>query len=132
MSKGKKKILLIDDNQDSLDMLELFLYKHYDVTAATSGFSGLDLARSINPDCIFTDINMPGMDGIKLFNTLRNEGFNIPLIAITSFSSMKNRKSLRNIGFEEVITKPFAYESLIHTLSRIIDDYPTVQSELKK
>lgn len=120
MSNTKKKILIIDDNDDTLDLLEIFLYREYDISAAQNGFDGLNKARMDIPDCIITDIMMPVMDGIKFFNTLKkNESTTaIPVIAITSFTKKINTKSLMNIGFSDVITKPLKRPLILSTVKK--------------
>ena len=71
MNKKRQKLLIIDDNDDTLDLLEIFLYKEYDIIIAYNGFDGLNKAQEEQPDCIITDIMMPVMDGIKFFNNLK-------------------------------------------------------------
>ncbi len=119
----KKKLLLIDDNDDTLDLLEIFLYKQYDIVTAQNGFDGLNKAREDIPDCIITDIMMPVMDGIKFFNKLkRNESIShIPVIGITSFVKKMNTKSLMNIGFSEVISKPLQRNSILTIIDKVMD-----------
>ena len=69
------KVLLVDDNHDTLDLLELFLFKDFEVLTAMNGFEGLKRAEEEIPDLIITDIMMPVMDGIRFLTTLakRNE-----------------------------------------------------------
>ncbi len=126
----KQKLLIIDDNDDTLDLLEIFLYKQYDIIFAQNGFDGLNKAREEIPDCIISDIMMPVMDGIKFFNNLkRNETIShIPIIAITSFTKKMNTKSLLNIGFCDVITKPLQREVILSTVNKVC----IKQKEIKK
>jgi len=127
MNKKRNKLLIIDDNDDTLDMLEIFLYKEYDIIVAHNGFDGLNKAQEELPDCIITDIMMPIMDGIKFFNSLKkNEKIApIPVIAITSFIKKMNTKSLLNIGFSDVITKPLKLKSIHSTLKKIMEPAKT-------
>jgi CheY-like chemotaxis protein len=118
----RPRILLIDDHHDTLDMIEIFLFQDYDILTALNGFEGLTLAKEQEPDCIITDIMMPVMDGIKLFNALRkNESTaGIPVIAMTSFSKEANLKSLRNLGFTEVLVKPFNRDEILEAVSKAL------------
>jgi len=119
--ESKQKLLILDDNDDTLDLLEIFLYKHYDIICAQNGFDGLNKARDEIPDCIISDIMMPVMDGIKFFNNLKkNETIShIPVIGITSFTKKMNTKSLLNIGFSDVITKPLQREKILSTVKKV-------------
>ncbi len=120
---SRAKILLIDDNDDTLDLLELFLYKQYDIIIAQNGFDGLDKAESDKPDCIITDIIMPVMDGIKFFNSLKkNEAIaHIPVIGVTSFVKKMNIKSLINIGFSDVLSKPLEPEAVLTIVKKVVE-----------
>lgn len=123
MGESRKKILLIDDNDDTLDMLEIFLFKSYDIITAHNGFDGLNKAEKEIPHCIISDIMMPVMDGIKFFNNLkkRKEIAHIPVIAITSFIKKMSTRSLLNIGFSSVISKPFNRKDIIETVQTVLE-----------
>ncbi|MGD9202466.1 MAG: response regulator [Chitinispirillia bacterium] len=122
MSTKKKVILLIDDSDETLDILEICLYKKYDVITAQNGFDGLNKALKYMPDLIITDIMMPFMDGIKFFNRLRKnkDMANIPVIAVTSFVKKMSTKSLINIGFKDVLSKPINMDSILDTVTNIL------------
>ena len=102
------KILILDDDHSTLDLLELFLYSDYEVFTALNGFDGMTKAEKETPDLIITDITMPVMDGIRFFNLAsKNEAIRrVPIIAVTSFAEGVTAKSLINIGFSGVIPKP--------------------------
>jgi CheY-like chemotaxis protein len=109
---SRPKVLIIDDNDDSLDILEVFLYNEYEIVTAQNGFEGLKTAELEKPNLIITDIMMPVMDGIRFFNELkRREAISgIPVLAVTSFVEQVTVKSLSNMGFKAVIFKPFTRE----------------------
>lgn len=118
----RKKILLVDDNDDSLDLLELYLYNQYDIVTAPNGFEALRTAYRESPDLIITDIMMPVMDGIRFFNELRKRDGTraIPVIAFTSFAETATISSLRNVGFSEVMAKPFDRDIMVETVNRLL------------
>jgi len=121
--KEKKKILLVDDNHDILDLLEVFLYDDFEITSVLNGFEGLKIAEEILPDLIITDIMMPVMDGIKFLNNLRKKPkvAGVPVIAVTSFAKKLNIKSLLNMGFNGVVSKPFSREEILAVIVGIFD-----------
>jgi CheY-like chemotaxis protein len=114
-----RKILLVDDDQNTLDLLELFLYKDYDIITALNGFEGLTRAERELPDLITTDITMPVMDGIRFFNRIgRSELIKrVPIIAVTAFAENVTGKSLLNMGFSGVIPKPLEREIVVATIA---------------
>ena len=118
---AKRSILLVDDDHDTLDLLEVILFKDYELL---NGFEGLSRAQQEHPDLVITDIMMPVMDGIKLINSLRHqpETAGIPVVAITSFTEKHSVKGLLNVGFRDVITKPFSREDVLSTIRGILGD----------
>lgn len=122
MSGGKKVILLIDDSADTLDLIEVYLYRDFEIITAENGFTGMRLAREKLPALIITDIMMPVMDGIKLFNDVRKleTTSKIPVVAMTSFMKKITRKSLLNIGFNGVIAKPIERDKLLALIRGVL------------
>ncbi|MCX7725941.1 MAG: response regulator [Chitinispirillaceae bacterium] len=127
----KHRILIIDDSAETLDLLELFLYKDYDVYTAMNGFDGLKISREKEIDLIITDIMMPAMDGIMLLNNLqKNEKTaNIPVIAVTSFVKQITKKSLTNLGFKGIITKPVNRKKLLDTVENVLSNTKKLNDE---
>lgn len=122
MNEAKKKILLIDDNFDTIDLVEVFLYRQFDIVTAENGFEGLKAAMEIVPDLILTDIMMPVMDGIRFFNELRkrDQVAAVPVIAMTSFIKKVTTKSLLNMGFNGVVAKPVEREKLLAIIANVL------------
>ena len=120
---GKKKLLLVDDNHDILDLLEVFLYDDFEITSVLNGFEGLKTAEELVPDLIITDIMMPVMDGIKFLNNLRKKQkiSLVPVIAITSFAKKLNVKSLLSMGFNGVVSKPFNREAILEVIRYVLN-----------
>ncbi|MGA3052174.1 MAG: response regulator [Chitinispirillaceae bacterium] len=119
---SRPKILLVDDDHDTLDLLEIILYKHYDVITAMNGFEGLKKVDEEAPDLIITDIMMPVMNGISFFNSLKKSSVarNVPVVAVTSFSREYPAKSLTNMGFSGIIAKPSDKAAVIELLARLL------------
>jgi CheY-like chemotaxis protein len=123
MSFKKHKVLLIDDNLDTLDLVEVYLFRYFDVYTAANGFEGLKLARDLQPAIIITDIMMPVVDGIRLFNDLRKQEKTaaVPVVAITSFLKKITKKSLLNMGFNGVISKPINRGRLLSLIAKLLN-----------
>ncbi|MGM0461161.1 MAG: response regulator [Fibrobacterota bacterium] len=115
----KKTVLVIDDEPDILDLFEIFLYGEFDIVTASNGFDALSLLKKELVDCILVDIMMPVMDGIQFFTRCRNmpDTAHIPVIVVTSFNSATiQEKSLRDIGFYDVLLKPLSQTILLDTV----------------
>lgn len=117
------KILIVDDDHDTLDLLELFLYRHYDIITAMNGFEALSRVESERPQLIMTDIKMPVMDGIRFLNSLRKHSStrSVPVIAITSFTQEHTIKSLTNIGFDGILAKPPDGKLVLELVTSLIE-----------
>src|SRR5258706_11620125 len=84
-----KKILIIEDNIDTRDLLHLHLTTEgFTVVVAADGREGLYMAEAEHPDLIITDIDMPNIDGIELVKRLRSQSAfqNLPILVLTAFS----------------------------------------------
>ena len=117
------RILVVDDDPWILKMVTTVLGKRgHEIHVGRNGREGLSKAKEIEPDLIITDIMMPGVDGIRLFNDLRKleKTASIPVVAMTSFLKKITRKSLLNMGFNDVITKPVERERLLAVLTRLL------------
>jgi pilus assembly protein CpaE len=104
-----EKILIIDDDLDTLRLVGLMLQKQgYQIVAAGSGPQGLDLAFSEIPDLILLDVMMPGMDGYEVARRLRaNERtLNISILMFTAKSQLDDKVTGFEAGADDYLTKP--------------------------
>mgnify|MGYP001183036300 CR=1 FL=1 len=116
--KNKFTVLIIDDDQNSIDMMSRFLKKQgYDVLSADSGSAGIELAVKFAPDMITLDVIMPEMDGWEVLASLKeNEKTkNIPVIMAT----LANEPDLGfSLGATDYLTKPIDWDSLSSILKK--------------
>ena len=81
-------ILLIEDDPTIRLTTEFSLTKHgYAVSSCEDGISGYETALSIEPDLILLDVMLPGMNGFEVASKLRKEGFNSPILMLTSLDA---------------------------------------------
>jgi two-component system alkaline phosphatase synthesis response regulator PhoP len=113
----RKKILLIDDDQSTLESLSTYLEElGFSVITAMNGIMGLEAAKNLGPDVIISDIRMSGLNGIELAYIMKGLRFDIPIILISSFDN-KDNKFIEKCSFGYV-QKPID----IHCLNEMIDD----------
>ncbi|SMG15112.1 response regulator [Dethiosulfovibrio salsuginis] len=86
MTPYRGTILVVDDTEMNIDFLLSFLSEDYDVSVATNGWDGIDLACSITPDIILLDIVLPDIDGFQVCSCLKDDErtSSIPIIFVTS------------------------------------------------
>ena len=104
-----EKILIVDDDLDTLKLVGLMLQKSgFQILAASSGSAGIDLALAELPDLILLDVMMPGMDGYEVTRRLRaNENTqNIPIIMFTAKIQLEDKVAGFEAGVDDYLTKP--------------------------
>lgn len=122
------RLLVIEDNRDIVrNICDYFEPSNYQVDCAYDGLTGLHLACTEPFDAIILDLALPGMDGIKLCQHLRNEGkINTPIIMLTARQSIEERVLGLKVGADDYLVKPFALDELearIHALIRGRGEY---------
>lgn len=115
-------ILITEDNPELLDFLGDSLQNYFKVVKATNGREALELANSLDPDLIISDIMMPEMDGIELCEKIKNDirTSHIPFILLTALSAVENRISGIQSGADAYIPKPFDENFLITQINNLL------------
>jgi CheY-like chemotaxis protein len=111
-------VVIVDDNRDAADSLAALLeLRRYECRVAYDGLAGLKAALDEVPDCLITDINMPGLDGYALAQRVRAEPalVGVKLVALSAYSDAAHRKRAAEAGFDYTLVKagdPTALEVL--------------------
>ena len=116
---GKKKILIVDDDQDFCQLLEFDLKKlGYELCCAFNGEEGLEKVGTEKPDLIVLDIKMPKMDGYTFVRRLKKEPEtkDIPVVVLTSYEPMKDMFQLE--GVTDYFVKSANTEELFKTIDK--------------
>lgn len=114
------KILVIDDEKPTLSMFKLFLDAYgYDVCVAENGEQGIDLFKKILPDIVFTDIKMPGIDGLEVLRRIRDLSKDAQVIIITGHGDMEKAVEALDLDASDFINKPVERQALNSALSRV-------------
>jgi CheY-like chemotaxis protein len=108
------RILVIEDNADMRDLLRASLTRDgHRVEVADRGASGLDLARSCQPEVVLVDIGLPDMDGYEVGRRIRALlGPSVQLIALTGYGQAEDRQRSRAAGFDAHLVKPVSEQHL--------------------
>lgn len=116
------RILIVDDDKLQLQLLlEMFARVEgilLDITSTTHACEAIQLAHDIKPDIVFTDIEMPEMNGNEIMKRIRENGMAMKFVAITAHEPSIMPK-LRNEGFDACLFKPFSVETLAATICQI-------------
>lgn len=119
-----RRILLIDDNDDVLEVarLSLRLNRDWDVETATSGEEGVERAKAAPPDAILLDVQMPDLDGPETLRLLQSDENtrNVPVVFLTGRSEPDERTYFAQLGALGVIDKPFDPITLSHQVAETL------------
>lgn len=115
-------ILAVDDSRTIRDMLKLALHEAgFTLHLAEDGMHGLEVLEGIAPDAIISDINMPRLDGFGFIEAVRADGryTGMPILVLSTESSMDKKKRARDAGATGWIVKPFDPEKLVDAVRRV-------------
>ena len=114
MSDKGYRILLVDDEADLLSLWKLRLKNSgYKVTTALSGEEALVKLSVVKPNVVLTDLRMQGIDGMALFEAIRERNKTIPVIIITAHGSIPEAVEATKKGVFSFLTKPIDGKDLI-------------------
>src|SRR6266568_6270642 len=108
----KKRILIIDDEPDFVELLQFRLQRDdNEFQVAQNGLEAMNLARSFSPDLILLDVLLPDLDGLTLCSILRNEPEtrNIPIFFVSGVNTQVTRLSALAAGATEFFGKPLDF-----------------------
>lgn len=115
------KILVVDDEEGILDVTEgYFQRKGYEVYTAENGIEALEILERVKIGCVFTDINMPRMDGLELAERIRKIESTLPVVVMTGYPSLENSIQTLKNGVVDYLIKPVNLEQMELTLKRIL------------
>jgi len=120
--KNALRILIVDDNHDAADSLACLLeLSNYEVRVAYDGKVGLLATRDFAPDCLLTDISMPGLDGYELARHVRAEAdlASVKLVALSAYTDEEHVRKTSEVGFDYRLTKGCDLEKVLEVLKMI-------------
>jgi len=103
------KILIVEDNPVNLELAKDILENHgFDVLSAVNGLEALQTVQNLLPDLILMDLQLPGMSGLTVIETLKADPAtsHIPVVAVTAFAMSTDENRARAAGCIGFITKP--------------------------
>jgi DNA-binding NarL/FixJ family response regulator len=110
------KILVIEDQPQMRKNLATILeMENFQVTVAADGTSGIELARTAQPDIVICDVMMPGLDGYEVLEKLRADPATatLPFIFLTAKGDKTDLRAGMNLGADDYLTKPVSREDLL-------------------
>ncbi len=116
-------ILLVDDDQTSLDLMTVILErKGFKVVKTTDSLAVMHMLDAVQPHLVISDLMMPGLDGLGLCEQIRMqpERAALPLLIVSAKSDRVTIESCFQAGATEYATKPLSPEMLVNTVYRLL------------
>jgi len=117
-----QRILVVDDEEHIRKIMSIMLGKHgYHCRTASSGEEALALIGRESFDAVFTDMKMPGMDGLELLAHLKADHPELVVVMVTAFASVDTAISAMKAGAYDYVAKPFKEDELILILEKALE-----------
>lgn len=124
------KILLIEDDQETIDYLAKGLAEHgHVVDRAVEGRDGLALAAGETYDLLIVDRMLPGLDGLAIVKTVRTAGVRTPILFLTTLGGIYDRVEGLDAGADDYLVKPFAFAELMARVNALARRPPLTNVE---
>ena len=119
-----KRVLVVDDDAKTVELVKLYLKRDgYRVLTAYDGIEALRLARETRPDLIVLDLMLPGIDGLEICRTLRQES-DVPIIMLTAMTTDEDKLTGLGLGADDYMTKPFSPRELAARVRAVLRRIP--------
>lgn len=130
MSLPKARILCVEDNRDSREMISTLLRQtdpNYEVVAVETAAEALAMDGRSEFDLYILDIWLPGMDGVELCRRLREKGVTKPIMFFSAMGvQAKDRDYVLSAGANEFLVKSIDLDRFTETVDRLLKDYSDV------
>ena len=124
-SKDRKpKLLIVEDDKVTIDVLRLYLGKKYELDKASNGEEAMKKAEENDYDAFLMDIGLPGkMNGMDATKSLKEikDYKNKPFIAITAYAMKGDKEFFLSEGLTHYIVKPFNKQDLLDTIAKALN-----------
>jgi CheY-like chemotaxis protein len=120
-----ERILIVEDQAEVREALrDLFTAAGYEVSVAKDGYDAIEKAVSEDYDVITMDVRMPGMNGIRATDLLRERRPSIPVVIISGYlgDTFEYRKTLEAMGVKYFLEKPVSLADAVQTVRRAIEE----------
>ena len=119
-----KTILIVEDNDLNMKLFHALLEtRGYNVLQARDGMEGLRLARLHHPDLIIMDIQLPGVSGLVVAKSIKEDETlkDIPIIAVTAFALKGDEERMREGGCAAYLAKPISTPVFLKTVAQYLN-----------
>ncbi len=114
-------ILIVEDEEPIRDLVATALrFTGFTVETTATGIDALALARSLRPDLMVLDVNLPDVDGFEVCRRLRADRYDVPVVFMTARDDPADLRAGFTRGGDDYVTKPFSLEELILRIEAVL------------
>ena len=119
-----KRVLVVDDDVKTVELVKLYLNRDgYRVLTAYDGVEALRLVREGHLDLVVLDLMLPGIDGLQVCRTIREES-DVPIIMLTAKTTDQDKLRGLDLGADDYVTKPFSPRELAARVRAVLRRIP--------
>ena len=118
------KILIVDDDKDSLTVLTDLLIEHgYDVVVAADGVEGLKVAEQEKPNLALVDTRLPKMDGYEVCRRIKDiQGLSAKVIMFTAYGDAVNVVKAKEVGADDFLAKTEDFSNMHRSIKKLLSE----------
>jgi CheY-like chemotaxis protein len=123
---GGETVLVVEDHRENIVHLVNNVLKPggYNVITAMDGRLGLKRILNDNPDLVILDLNMPGMDGLEVLDSLQERQVDTPVILTTFYGSEQVAEKALRLGAAAYVVKPYQIDEMVRAIDKALEDRP--------
>lgn len=130
-----RKVIIVDDEPLIVEGLRKIVeWEKYDcvvVGTAASAKEGLAMVEKHDPDILFTDIRMPGMDGLTMVAALRSQHRDLQVVVLTGYRDFDYARQALNLGVFRYLVKPSKMKELNETMEALSEKFSRIEEQTK-
>lgn len=126
INNNKSLVVWVEDNKDFQNIVREWLLPDYDLATYDNGEDFLDEIEGMEPDVVILDVRLPGPDGFRLCQKLRNDkrfAF-VPILFLTSCNEDRDYIKYLDVGGTAFLSKPVSKKELLKTLDELVKSQP--------
>ena len=131
MLEDRRRILVVDDEQNIRESLRLLLKQKFEVSTAPDGVEALEIIERERPDLVLLDVVMPRLDGIETLQKIKERDPSIHVVMLTATNTVKTAVSAMKFGATDYLNKPFDIEELTALLALKLSDAELAKTPLE-
>ncbi len=123
----KKRILIVEDNDLNLKLFrDLLNANGYETVETKEGLEAIHLTRTLTPDLILMDIQLPEISGLEVTKRIKADETiaHIPIIAVTAFAMKDDEEKILRAGCQAYISKPISIGEFLISVRKFLNESP--------